>query len=66
MNTQAKKLVGEEQCLPKQPPRWRNWLILAVAIGIYFIFTQISIPGLSDNGTKSLGFVIAVIVLLLF
>lgn len=56
----------EEACLPKQPPRWRNWLILAISVAIYMLFTQISLPGLDANGVKALGYTIVIILLLLF
>lgn len=56
----------EEACLPKQPPKWRNWLILAIAVGIYVLFTQLSLPGLDANGVKALGYTIVIILLLLF
>lgn len=66
MNDQSILTPDEEICLQKKPPAWHNWLILAIAAAIYIIFTQISIPGLETNGVKSIGFVIAVIILLLF
>ena len=56
----------EEACLPKQPPKWRDWLILAISVAIYMLFTQISLPGLDANGVKALGYTIVIILLLLF
>lgn len=56
----------EEACLPAKPPAWRNWLILAVSVAIYVLFTQISLPGLDAGGVRALGYTIVIILLLLF
>lgn len=66
MKKQVVLTPEEEACLQKNPAAWRNWLILAIAIAVYAVFTQLSIPGLEANGAKALGYVVAVILLLLF
>ncbi|MEE0435238.1 MAG: SLC13 family permease [Peptococcaceae bacterium] len=66
MNDQTLLTPEEEACLPKKPPSWRNWIVLAIAAIIFFISTQITIPGLDEKGTLALGYVIAVILLFLF
>lgn len=66
MKKQVVLTPEEEACLQKKPAAWRNWLILAIAIAVYAVFTQLSIPGLEANGAKALGYVVAVILLLLF
>lgn len=66
MNDQTILTPEEEACLPKKPPAWRNWLVLTIAAIIFFISTQISIPGLDEKGARALGYVIAVVLLFLF
>ena len=66
MKKQVVLTPEEEACLQKKPPAWRNWLILAIAVLVYVVSTQLSIPGLDRKGTLALGYVIAVIILFLF
>ena len=59
-------MENEEACLPAKQPAWRKWLILVCSVAIYMIFSNVPITGLTENGAKSLGYTIIVILWLLF